>query len=139
MATATKIGLTTALLVLAATSAQAQLESDEAVLEQGRQVVDWIFASQADSLWSRMDDAMKNRVGDMDGIFERLDQLAIQLGMETEVTEERVEHGEGAHSYYRKATFEAGPGPMQWTIVMNDDGTLNNINLEPAAPPPAAP
>lgn len=139
MPTKMRVGLVTTMLVMAATSAQAQLESDEAVMERGRLIAEWIYDSQADSLWNAMGETMRSRLGDIDAIYDRLDQLAVQMGMETEVTDERIEQNEGTSTYYRVVEFETGPGPMQWRMVIATDGTVDDINLEPVPQPAASP
>lgn len=113
--------------------------SDEDVLARGRHVMEWIYEVEADSIWNNMLPDAQARVESVDGIYDRMDQVAIQLGDETAVEDEQVYHTELGNEYWRTSSFESAPEPFVWRMVLDDDGNIARVQLGPVSQSPAPP
>jgi hypothetical protein len=118
-------------LGLAATPLAAQEAPDSATLEMGRQFTQWFFAGEDQKLWEKFGPEMKQALGAVANLTGFRDQVATQLGNETEVTEETVTEAQGYKVYLRTSTYSKVGTPVitQWAIA--DDGIIGGFFIRP--------
>jgi len=127
-----------ALCAVMAGRVQAQ-DSDDMVLERGRQLTTWFYDGEADSLWAAMTDSFRERVGTAESLRDMMAMVATQAGMETDVVSENVyQHQSGAHEYRRIAAFDASTENIVVLWRVDDDGMIVSAGMRPEsmAPPP---
>jgi hypothetical protein len=110
-------------------------------LAMGRKIVQWVYDSQVDSLWARLEEPMRAGLGTQDNLQREVDGVAINFGSEIEVLQETVTPIEGAVRYVREVRFEARPDEIRvWTFDLTPDGMIRNAQFdEKAAERPKAP
>jgi len=114
---------------------QARLPADS--MEIGQQYTKWFLAYEADSLWSRMTPEMQERNGDIDHLIELMDQVALQVGTEVEVLEERYVTRNGKPQFWHTGRFSELAEPIQIRWVIEPDGRISGAGVNPASQAPA--
>ena len=112
--------------------------SDAALIERGRQLTGWLLAGEADSIYARLTEASRTKVGGREGILKMSAKLAMALGSETAVVEEKMTRRNGNRQYWRAATFDlfmAEPFVFRW--VFDASGMVMGAGLNPLSQAPA--
>ena len=129
-------------LVAQATSASAAAyepaPSDAALVERGRTLTAWLLAGEADSIVGWMTDAARAKVGGRDGVLQMSAKLAMALGSETALVEEKMTRRNGNRQYWRAAMFDlfvAEPFVVRW--VFDATGLVMGAGLNPLSQAPA--
>lgn len=118
-------------LGLAAGPLAAQESADSATLAMGRQLTQWFFSGEDQKLWEKFGPQMKQAMGTVANLPAFRDQVATQLGNETEVTDETVTEAQGYKVYLRTSTYSKVSSPIitQWAIA--EDGTIGGFFIRP--------
>lgn len=126
-----KLSLAVLALALAAAPLAAQQQPDSATLTLGRQYTQWFFAGEDQKLWEKFGADMRQAMGAVANIPGFRDQVATQLGEETEVTEETTTEAQGYKVYLRTSRYSKFDGPIvtQWAIAA--DGTIGGFFIRP--------
>ena len=123
---------------LAAVTASEPQLSDSALVERGRTLTAWLFAGEADSIVALLTDAARTKGGGREGVLQMSAKLAMALGSETALVEERMTRRNGNRQYWRSATFElfvAEPFVVRW--VFDAAGHVMGAGLNPLSQAPA--
>lgn len=123
------------------TASAATLESspgDAELLERGRRLTGWLLAGQSDSIYAMMTETARTKVGGTAGIEAMSAKLAMALGSETAVLEERMTQRNGNRQYWRQSTFDsflAEPFVFRW--IFDGAGLVMGAGLNPLSQAPA--
>jgi hypothetical protein len=141
------LGALAALLLAAPMAAQATaataatyepVPSDAMLIERGRQLTAWLLAGEADSIHALLTETSRAKVGGREGILQMSAKLAMALGSETAVVEEKMTRRNGNRQYWRSATFDmflAEPFVFRW--VFDASGMVMGAGLNPLSQAPA--
>lgn len=111
---------------------------DAELLERGRKLTDWLLAGQADSIHELMTETARTKVGGTEGIRAMSAKLAMALGSETAVVEERMTYRNGNRQYWRQSTFDAFVAePFVFRWIFDDAGLVMGAGLNPLSQAPA--
>lgn len=102
---------------LQAQDAPVPMESAADSLAFPRQVLNWLFLSEADSLWAHASENMREQMGSPDQVEEASVQIAVNLGEETEVLSEQVLTQGERLVYLRGTRYAQVPEPLFWVVV----------------------
>lgn len=114
---------------------EARLPADS--MEIGQKYTKWFLAYEADSLWSHMTPEMQERNGGVDHLVDMMDQVALQVGTEVEVLEERYVTRNGKPQFWHTGRFSEMPEPIQIRWVIEPDGRISGAGINPASQAPA--
>lgn len=114
---------------------EARLPADS--MEIGQKYTKWFLAYEADSLWSHMTPEMQERNGGVDHLVDMMDQVALQVGTEMEVLEERYVTRNGKPQFWHTGRFSEMPEPIQIRWVIEPDGRISGAGINPASQAPA--
>ena len=124
-----------ALAVALPLSAQeARLPADS--MEIGQKYTKWFLAYEADSLWSHMTPEMQERNGGIEHLVDMMDQVALQVGTEVEVLEERYVTRNGKAQFWHTGLFSELAEPIQIRWVIEPDGKISGAGINPASQAP---
>ena len=121
-------------VALPLTAQEARLPADS--MEIGQQYTKWFLAYEADSLWSRMTPEMQERNGGIDHLVQMMDQVALQVGTEVEVLEERYVTRNGKPQFWHTGRFSELAEPVQIRWVIEPDGRISGAGINPASQAP---
>lgn len=103
------------------------------VQKLGQQYTAWFYAGEADKIWERFSDKMREAVGSVENLRSFKSQVEAQAGTETSIVEEKLETvGQPpVQVYVRRARFSKAPVPVvvQWAIL--DDGKIGGFFIRP--------
>lgn len=126
---------TTAPAPAAAPAPRAALDYDS--LAFGRQLTEWFYAGQTDSLFAHSDSAMQVNFG-KDKWTQATMQWISHAGEETSVVEERWVRRNGLRQYWRvvqASGFPDGPVMLRW--VLTPGKRIAGVGMNPASQAPA--
>jgi hypothetical protein len=112
--------------------------SDAELIERGRKLTGWLLAGRADSIHALMTETARAKVGGTEGIRAMSAKLAMALGSETAVVEERMTYRNGNRQYWRQSTFDsfvAEPFVFRW--IFDGAGRVMGAGLNPLSQAPA--
>ncbi len=99
-----------------------------------RQVLNWLYLSEADSLWAHSSEAMREQMGTVDHIEEAAIQIAANLGEETEVLGEQLLTRGDRVIYLRGTRHAQMPEPLYWVVIFTPaDGQIHALFPAPRA------
>jgi hypothetical protein len=116
----------------ARTDTPAQLPADS--LEIARRFTRWLYAGHVDSLLAAMPEDQREEHETLRG---RIDWIEQNLGVETELVEERWVRRNGKRQYWRTAFFSVAPEKVMLRWVVGTGGELLGMGLNPASQAPA--
>ena len=105
-------------------------------MEIGQKYTEWLLAYEADSLWSHMTPEMQERNGGTDHLVNMMDQVALQVGTEVEVLEERYVTRNGKPQFWHTGRFSEVAEPIQIRWVIEPDGKISGAGINPASQAP---
>ena len=104
----------------------------------GRQLTEWFFAGQTDSIIAHSDPGVLERMGGAKGLLEARDELAGRAGGETEVIVDKMTKRKGNMQYWRESKYELMPdNPIVLRFVFNPQAQIIGIGMGPASSTPA--
>lgn len=122
----------------AAAAGHESAPGDAELIERGRRLTGWLLAGQADSIHALMTETARTKVGGTAGIQAMSAKLAMALGSETAVVEERMTLRNGNRQYWRQSTFDlfvAEPFVFRW--IFDGAGLVMGAGLNPLSQAPA--
>ena len=121
----------------AASSAPAVNWNDTQWILYGRQMVEWFFAGQTDSIIAHTSPDVLDRMGGDKGLLEARDQLLARAGSETKVITDKMTKRKGNPQYWRESDYENGPEPIVLRFVFNAQAQVIGIGMGPLSQTPA--
>lgn len=124
--------LTHALLLLLLAPLPAAAQADTAAgAAHARRYTTWLLGGQADSVFARLSERMRQAVPDAG----RLAALATQIGPETALVRETAVARGAATAYTRVIRAARAPAAVQLDWVVDDAGTVHGLLARPAPEP----
>lgn len=103
----------------------------------GRQIVEWFFAGQTDSILAHSSPDVLDRMGGAKGLLEARDELLARVGSETKVISDKMTKRKGNPQYWRESDYENGPEPIVLRFVFNAQAQVIGIGMGPLSQTPA--
>ena len=104
----------------------------------GRQLTEWFFAGQTDSIIAHSDPGVIEHMDGAKGLLEARDELAGRAGAETEVIVDKMTKRKGNMQYWRESKYELMPdNPIVLRFVFNPQAQIIGIGMGPASSTPA--
>lgn len=129
------------LMAPAALSAQSSAAApnkvtDEQLIAAGRQLTEWFYTGQADSIYSRMtaDAAEKMPKGEF---LQQRDMILARVGSEKIVVDEKMTLRRGNRQYWRESITDAMEEPVVLRWVFDADGKVIGLGINPKSRTPA--
>lgn len=106
-------------------------------LALARQYTQWLYVGRADSLLAHSTDAVREEYAEGPGYARYGETIAERAGVELEVIEETWKLRNGDCQYWRTARFSNMEEPLMVRWVLDPEGRIEGIGLNPAgqAPP----
>ena len=95
----------------------------------GRQVVEWFFAGQTDSILAHSSPDAREHSGGAKGLLEARDELLARVGSETKVISDKMTKRKGNAQYWRESEYENGPEPIVLRFVFNPQAEIIGIGM----------
>jgi hypothetical protein len=112
--------------------------SDAELIERGRRLTGWLLAGRADSIHALMTETARTKVGGTEGIRAMSAKLAMALGSETAVVEEKMTRRNGNRQYWRQSTFDAFVAePFVFRWIFDGSGRVMGAGLNPLSQAPS--
>jgi hypothetical protein len=111
--------------------------SDAQLIALGRQLTDWWYLGQADSIYSRMSEDSRSKMPKEEFLDQRL-QILARIGGETAVVEEKMTLRKGNRQYWRESKVDAMTEEavvMRW--VFSPEGQVIGLGINPKSRAPA--
>ena len=120
----------------ASTAPAANLNDTQWIL-LGRQVTEWFFVGQTDSILAHSSPDVLDRMGGAKGLLEARDELASRVGSEVEVITDKMTKRKGNPQYWRESKYENAPEPIVLRFVFNAQAQIIGIGMGPLSQVPA--
>jgi len=121
----------------AASDAPAVSWTDTQWILYGRQVTEWFFTGQTDSVLAHSAPDVLDRMGGAKGLLEARDELLARVGSETKVNADKMTKRKGNAQYWRESEYENGPEPIVLRFVFNAQAQIIGIGMGPLSQTPA--
>lgn len=121
----------------AASTAPAVNWTDTQWILHGRQVTEWFFAGQTDSVLAHSSPDVLERMGGANGLLDARDELLARAGSEKAVILDKMTKRKGNPQYWRESTYENAPEPIVLRFVFNAQAQVIGIGMGPASRTPA--
>ena len=105
-------------------------------MELGATYVDWMLDYRADSLWARFDDGMRENSGSAGDLKDRLGGLFQQIGDQRRMISQRYWMRNGKPQFWHTAEFSGVPEPVVIRLVIEPDGTISGMGINPQSQNP---
>lgn len=103
----------------------------------GRQLTEWFFVGQTDSILAHSSPDVLERMGGAKGLLEARDQLLAHAGSEVEVVSDKMTKRKGNVQYWRESKYELPPEPIVLRFVFNAQAQIIGIGMGPLNQTPA--
>lgn len=120
-----------------ATTAPAVNYTETQWILYGRQVAEWFYAGQTDSILAHTSPDVLERMEGAKGLLEARDELLARAGSETEVITDKMTKRKGNQQYWRESKYETAPEPIVLRFVFNPQAQIIGIGMGPASQTPA--
>jgi hypothetical protein len=137
LATAPASAQTAAPTAPAASTAPAVNWNDTQWILYGRQITEWFFAGQTDSVLAHSSPDVLERMGGAQGLTGARDELLARAGSETKVISDKMTKRKGNPQYWRESTYENAPEPIVLRFVFNAQAQVIGIGMGPRSQSPA--
>lgn len=114
-----------------------QLEYDS--LAFGRQLTNWFYSSEVDSLWAHTSVELQAQLGTKEKWNEMIGEFIQRIGMENDLVEERWMKRNGRRQYVRVlhgTEFTEEPVMLRWVLIPGR--LVAGVGLNPLSRAPAA-
>ena len=121
----------------AAGSAAAPADSAPAVadsaaaLARARQLSEWLWAVEVDSLWAHLSDGSRTSLGSPDNITEQVMAFVGRFGPEVGVVSESLVRQEENYRYARVIRLEAAEEPWTLALTLSPDLRIMDLDMNP--------
>ena len=113
-----------------ATPAPATADSASA-LARARQLSEWLWAVEVDSLWAHLSDASRTSLGSPDNITEQVMAFVGRFGPEVGVVSESLVRQEANYRYARVIRLEAAEEPWTLALTLSPDLRIMDLDMNP--------
>ena len=122
----------------AAAAAPAVVLTETQWILLGRQVTEWLWAGQTDSILAHSSPDAMEHMGGAEGLVKARDELMARLGSETDVIADKMTKRKGNTQYWRESKYELGPPePVVLRFVFNAQAQIIGIGIGPLNQVPA--
>jgi len=121
----------------AADTAGAVNWTDTQWLLHGRQITEWFFTGQTDSVLAHSSPDARERSGGANGMLEARDELTARVGSETKVISDKMTKRKGNTQYWRESEYENASEPIVLRFVFNAQAQIIGIGVGPLSQTPA--
>ena len=121
----------------AAPAAPAVTWNDTQWILYGRQVAEWFYAGQTDSIIAHTAPDVLDKMEGAKGLLEARDELAARAGAETKVITDKMTKRKGNTQYWRESDYENAPEPIVLRFVFNPQAQIIGIGMGPLSQTPA--
>lgn len=104
-------------------------------MEIGRKYVDWFLIMEVDSLFAHMTEEMQAR-RTKEEMFDGMSQMFAQAGLPGDMVSEKYVMRNGMPQYWYTTEFENMPEPIQIRFVIEPDGQISGIGMNPESQAP---
>jgi hypothetical protein len=118
-------------------ASSAAVLTDAQLMALGRQLTDWMYMGQVDSIYAHMAPETVERKDQATFDNERL-QILARIGGETKVVEDKMTMRKGNRQYWRESMVENDVGEsivLRW--VFNPQGQVIGVGISPKSSAPA--
>lgn len=105
-------------------------------MELGATYVDWMLDYRADSLWAHFNDGMRENLGSVGDLKDRLGGLFQQIGDHRRMISQRYWMRDGKPQFWHTAEFSAMPEPVVIRFVIEPDGAISGLGINPQSQNP---
>lgn len=127
------------LLAPAALNAQstvaANAPTDAQLIAKGRQLTDWWYAGQADSIYAWMTPDAREKMP-KDEFLQQRDMILGRIGSEVIVVEDKMTLRKGNRQYWRESKVETMDEPVVTRWVFDKDGNVIGLGINPKSRAP---
>lgn len=106
-------------------------------MELGARYVDWMLDYRADSLWAHLGDGMRENFGSVGDLKDRLGGLFQQIGDHERMISQRYWMRNGKPQFWHTAEFSALPEPVVIRLVIEPEGAISGLGINPQSQNPA--
>jgi hypothetical protein len=106
-------------------------------MELGATYVDWMLDYRADSLWAHFGDGMRENFGSVGDFKDRMANLFREIGDQRSVISQRYWMRNGRPQFWHTAEFSGVPEPVVIRFVVEPDGSISGLGLNPQSRNPA--
>jgi hypothetical protein len=136
-AAAPAVAQTAAPTAPAASTAPAVNWNDTQWILYGRQIAEWFFGGQTDSILAHSSPDVLERMGGAQGLLGARDELLARAGSETKVITDKMTKRKGNPQYWRESDYENAPEPIVLRFVFNAQAQVIGIGMGPLSQSPA--
>ena len=119
----------------AQTASPATAPTDAQLIAKGRQLTDWWYAGQADSIYASMTAEAREEMP-KDEFLQQRDQILAHIGGETRVVEDKMTLRKGNRQYWRESQVEAMEEPVVMRWVFDKEGHVIGLGINPKSRAP---
>ena len=105
-------------------------------MEIGERYMEYVLDYDASSLWDAFDEGMRERIGSVGDLRDQMGQIFRQIGSQERVLDQRYWMREGKPQYWHTAEFSEFPEPMVFRFVIEPDGKISGLGLNPQSQNP---
>lgn len=105
-------------------------------MELGATYVEWMLDYRADSLWAHFNDGMRENFGSVGDLKDRLGGLFQQIGDHRRMISQRYWMRNGKPQFWHTAEFSALPEPVVIRVVIEPDGAISGLGINPQSQNP---
>lgn len=106
-------------------------------MAMGATYVDWMLDYRADSLWANFNDGMRENFGSVGDLKDRLGGLFQQIGDHRRMISQRYWMRNDKPQFWHTAEFSAMPEPVVIRFVIEPDGAISGLGINPQSQNPA--
>ena len=105
-------------------------------MELGETYMEYVLDYDASSLWDALTDDARERLGSVGDLRDQMGQIFRQIGSQERVIDQRYWMREGKPQYWHTAEFSEFPEPMVFRFVIEPDGKISGLGLNPQSQNP---
>ena len=105
-------------------------------MELGETYMEYVLDYDASSLWDALTDDARERLGSVGELRDQMGQIFRQIGSQERVIDQRYWMREGKPQYWHTAEFSEFPEPMVFRFVIEPDGRISGLGLNPRSQNP---
>lgn len=106
-------------------------------LQLGATYIEWMLDYRADSLWAHLGDGMRENFGSVGGLKDGLGDVFRQIGDHKRMISQRYWMRDGKPQFWYTAEYSAIPEPVVIRFVIEPDGMISGLGINPQSRNPA--
>lgn len=105
-------------------------------MELGETYMEYVLDYDASSLWDVLTEDARERLGSVGELRDQMGQIFRQIGSQERVVDQRYWMRDGKPQYWHTAEFSEFPEPMVFRFVIEPDGKISGLGLNPRSQNP---